>query len=419
MSKLIIEESPPLKGRVRVSGGKNAALPILAAALMVEGECVIRDVPNLSDISVMRNIIEAFGGETEHDTFSGNLRVCAENLNGYEADYGLMGKIRASFLVMGPLLGRLGKVRAALPGGCAIGGRPVDLHLKGLAAMGADIRLNRGYVEARGARLKGAEIHLDFPSVGATENLVMAAVLAKGRTVIGNCALEPEVTDLCRFLTSIGADISGAGTDTLIIKGVDGLKGGEHRVIPDRIEAGTFMAAACARPGGDIILENAEPAHLRPIIAKLKEMGAVVAETDGVLRVHAPDKLCAADIKTLPYPGFPTDMQAQFMALLSMATGRGVMTETVFENRYMHAAEMARMGARIKIDARTAVVDGVKTLSGCPVKATDLRAGAALVVAALGADGTTIIDHVHHLERGYDKIEDKLRCLGARIVKNN
>lgn len=416
MSKLIIEESPPLVGRVRVGGSKNAALPILAATLLTHERCVIRDVPALSDICVMQNIIASFGGETGYDKRSESLSVRAKGALRQEADYGLMGRIRASFLVLGPLLGRLGKVRTVFPGGCPIGGRPVDLHLKGLAAMGADISLRKGHVEAVAKRLRGAEIYLDFPSVGATENIVMAAVLAKGRTVIGNCALEPEVADLCGFLNLIGADISGAGTDTIVVNGVEGLGGGEYRIIPDRIEAGTFMAAACAKPGGDVVLENVNNAHLRPIIAKLRDMGAHIDERADEVRVHAPERLRAADIKTLPYPGFPTDMQAQFMALLAVATGRGVMTETMFENRYMHAPEMARMGALIKIDARTAVVDGVKALSGCPVKATDLRAGAALVVAALGADGTTLISDIHHLKRGYAQVDEKLRSLGAKVV---
>ncbi|MCL2704223.1 MAG: UDP-N-acetylglucosamine 1-carboxyvinyltransferase [Defluviitaleaceae bacterium] len=419
MSRLIIEESPPLAGRVRVGGSKNAALPIMAAALMARGKCVIHDVPALSDIFVMQNIIESYGGATEYDCKSERMIIDASELGRHTADYELISKIRASFLILGPLLSRLGEVKTAMPGGCAIGGRPVDLHLKGMAALGAQIGLNHGYIEASAAKLRGAEVHLDFPSVGATENIIMAATLAKGRTIIGNCALEPEITDLCNFLVSIGADISGAGTDTITVNGVDSLNGGEYRIIPDRIEAGTFLAAACARPGGDVSLENADTAHLRPVIAKLREMGAQIEEKSGpgLLSIKTDDRLKAADVKTLPYPGFPTDMQAQFMALLAVSTGRGVMTETVFENRYMHAAEMSRMGACIKIDSRTAVVDGVRNLAGCPVKATDLRAGAALIIAALGADGVTEIFGVHHLERGYDRIDEKLRQLGARIIK--
>jgi len=417
MDRLIIEQSPPLRGRVRISGSKNAALPILAASLMTAETCVLRDMPGLSDILVMKGILESLGSETFYDNENECMSVNAGKINEFFADYGMMNRIRASFLIMGPMLARFGKVRASLPGGCAIGSRPVDLHLKGLAALGADICLKRGCVEATAEKLRGTEIHLDFPSVGATANIVMAAVLTKGRTVIGNCALEPEIGDLCRFLNVLGADINGIGSDTLVINGVEGLRGGDYRIIPDRIEAGTFMAAACGRPGGNVVLENVDTSHLRPVIAKLREMGAIINEEENgkKLTVSAQTRLNASDIKTLPYPGFPTDMQAQFMALLSASTGRGVMTETLFENRFMHAAEMSRMGAQVKINSRVAIVDGVERLAGCPVRATDLRAGAALVVAALGADGITEILDRFHLERGYFRLVEKLRGLGAFV----
>ncbi len=418
MSKFIIEESPCLKGKTRVSGSKNAALPILAASLMARKKCVIRDVPALTDIFVMQNIIESLGGKTEWDKKTETMSVIAPDAGRLDADYELISKIRASFLILGPLLARFKKVRTVLPGGCAIGSRPVDLHLKGLAALGAEIELEHGYVTATAKRLSGVEIYLDFPSVGATENILMAAALADGQSVIRNCALEPEITDLANFLVSIGADISGAGTDTITVNGVESLRGGEYTIIPDRIEAGTFMAAACARPGGDIVLENAVTEHLRPVIAKLREMGAEISDNNGMMRVQSPDAgLRSTDIKTLPYPGFPTDMQAQLLALLSMARGRGTVVETVFENRFMHAAEMKRMGADIKVESRTAAVNGVDRLTGCHLKATDLRAGAALIVAALGASGQTEISDIYHMERGYDRIDEKLRQLGARIIR--
>lgn len=418
MSKFIIEESPPLKGRVKISGCKNAALPIMAAALMSPKRCVIHGVPGLTDIFVMQNIIESFGGKTEWDKKAETMSVTAPNAGGFDADYELISKIRASFLVLGPLLARFKKVRTVLPGGCAIGGRPVDLHLKGLSMLGADISLAHGYVEASAHKLAGADIYLDFPSVGATENIMMAAVLAQGQTILRNCAMEPEIVDLADFLVSIGADITGAGTDTLTIRGVEELRGGEYTIIPDRIEAGTFIVAACNVCGSDITLENAGMVNLMPVIAKLREMGAEIWEENGLLRAKSPEgRLKSANIKTLPYPGFPTDMQAQFMALLSVASGRSMVVETIFENRFMHVGELARMGACVKVESRTAVVDGVEKLNGCPVKATDLRAGAALTVAALAAKGTTEITDIYHLERGYDQLDEKLRQLGVKIIR--
>ncbi|MCL2406907.1 MAG: UDP-N-acetylglucosamine 1-carboxyvinyltransferase [Defluviitaleaceae bacterium] len=418
MKKLIIENGPPLSGFVRVSGSKNAALPIMAASLAASGQIKIQNVPQLSDIFVMQSILDNLGADTSYNKIAEEMDILPNSaLVTGSPKMELANRIRASFLVAGPLLSRFGQFKTALPGGCAIGTRPVDLHLKGFAALGADITLNQGYVEARADGLRGAEIYLDYPSVGATENLIMAAVLAEGITALGNCAMEPEVTDLCRFLITLGADISGIGTDTIIINGVKELVGGTYRIIPDRIEAGTFMTAACMKPGSDVTITNTENTHLRPVIAKLREMGANIIEpTPDSLRVYTTGRLNAVDVKTLPYPGFPTDMQAQLMALLAASTGRGVMTETVFENRYMHAAEMTRMGAQIKIDSRTAIIDGVTPLSGASVKATDLRAGAALVIAALGAKGTTEIIDIHHLERGYSGLDEKLRELGARVT---
>ncbi|MDR1706130.1 MAG: UDP-N-acetylglucosamine 1-carboxyvinyltransferase [Clostridiales bacterium] len=418
MSKFIIEESPPLNGKARVSGSKNAALPIMAAALMARKKCIVHDVPALTDIFVMQNILESLGGKTEWDKKTETMSITAPSAGKFDADYELISKIRASFLIMGPLLARFKKVRTVLPGGCAIGVRPVDLHLKGFAALGAEINLEHGYVEATAKRLKGTEIYLDFPSVGATENIMMGATLAEGRSVLHNCAQEPEITDLANFLVSAGADISGAGTDIITINGVESLRGGEYTIIPDRIEAGTLIAAACAKPGGNIVLENAIAEHLKPIIMKLREMGAEITVNNGLLHVQSPEeRLKSTDLKTLPYPGFPTDMQAQLMALLLTAQGRGMVVETVFENRFMHAAEMKRMGADIKIDSRTAVITGVERLTGCHVKATDLRAGAALIVAALAAGGQTEVTDIFHLERGYDRIDEKLRQLGARIIR--
>jgi len=416
MAKFVIEQSPALRGKVRIGGSKNAVLPILAATLLTEAPCVIQDVPALTDVFVMQNMIEDFGGHTKWDARRETMTIVADDVAYPELSYELAGQMRASFLAMGPLLARCGKIKAALPGGCAIGSRPVDQHLKGFAAMGAEITQEHGCVVAKAKRLRGATIYLDFPSVGATENIMMAAVLAEGQTVIQNSANEPEIVDLANFLSSIGADIRGAGTDTIRINGVKALSGGTYGVIPDRIEAGTFMLAAAATKG-DIVLENVVPDHLKAITAKLREANVLVEDYDGGLHVYGGGASRAVDVKTLPYPGFPTDMQAQFMGFLAVTEGSGIVIETVFENRFMHAGELKRMGADIKIDSRSAVVDGVSRLTGTQVRATDLRAGAALVVAGLTAEGATEVRDVFHIDRGYCGFEEKLRRLGAKIVR--
>ncbi|TCO78806.1 UDP-N-acetylglucosamine 1-carboxyvinyltransferase [Marinisporobacter balticus] len=416
MAKIIVEKSKPLSGKVRVSGAKNSVLPIIAASLLAQGNCVIEDIPTLKDVDVISELLASLGAKIHRDIDGGNIQIDASGINNYEAPYELVRKMRASFLVMGPLLARMGKARISLPGGCAIGTRPIDLHLKGLHALGAKIDVGHGYVEASAKKLIGDKIYLDFPSVGATENIMMAATMAEGLTVLENVAEEPEIVDLANFLNSIGAKIKGAGTDTIKIEGVKELAGGRHAVIPDRIEAGTFMVGA-ALTGGDVIIDNVLSDHLKPTIAKLRECGVLIEETGESIRVNAKNSIIATDIKTLPYPGFPTDMQAQFMTLLSVAKGTSVVIETVFENRFMHVAELKRMGANIKIEGRSAVVQGVEKLQGAQVKATDLRAGAALILAGLVAEGKTEIGDLHHIDRGYVDIENKLKGLGANITR--
>jgi len=416
--KLIVEQSPPLKGRVRIGGSKNAVLPIMAASILADGACTLKDVPSLSDVEHMELLLEQTGLSIAKDEAAGAVSLKTEGAITAETSYELAGTMRASFLAAGPLLAKTGRVRVPLPGGCAIGLRPVDLHLKGFAALGAKIESEHGFVSMSAKRLKGADIYLDFPSVGATENIMMASALAEGQTVIENCATEPEVVDLAGFLNMCGACVRGAGTDTIRIDGVDKLGGGEYTVIPDRIEAGTLMVAA-AITRGDVVLENVISDHLRPVIAKLREAGVEIEERGTELRVALPGRqnLKTVDLKTMPYPGFPTDMQAQFVSLLAFANGTSLVTETVFENRFMHVGELKRMGADIKIEGRSAVIEGVKTLAGTSVRATDLRAGAALVLASLRAEGATEISDIHHIRRGYDGLEDKLCSLGARIRK--
>jgi len=418
MEKFVVNGGYPLTGTVRIGGSKNAVLPVMAAALLTGEKCVIRGVPRLSDVTAMEDILESLGANVKWDKRAGSITIGAEGQLFPEASYELISKMRASFLIIGPLLARTGDVKIPLPGGCAIGARPVDLHLKGLSALGAEIEREHGYVRARAKKLEGAKVYLDFPSVGATENIVMAAVLAKGQTILENCAVEPEIVDLANFLNSAGADIRGAGTDTIKVNGVKELKATDHTIIPDRIEAGTFMVAA-AITHGDVTLTNVVADHLKPVIAKLKEANVSVSESGKGLRVCNENGAgtVASDIKTLPYPGFPTDMQAQFMAMLTTARGTSIVTETVFENRFMHVGELKRMGADIKIESRSAVLEGVKTLMGAQVKASDLRAGAALVLAALGAKGATEIDDIYHIDRGYFQIEQKLNGLGARIER--
>ncbi|MCR4440682.1 MAG: UDP-N-acetylglucosamine 1-carboxyvinyltransferase [Peptococcaceae bacterium] len=413
MEKIIVQGGTPLKGTVTISGSKNAVLPIIVASLLSDGSCRIQDVPRLADVEIICDVLEELGA-CIRKTAAPVLDISCSNLNRFEAPYEYVSKMRASVLVMGPLLARLGRAKVSMPGGCAIGTRPIDLHLKGFEAMGVRITLEHGYVLAEAPRLAGARIYLDYPSVGATENIMMAGVLADGITVIENAAEEPEIVDLANFINSMGGRIKGAGTKIIKIEGVKELGSTTHTVIPDRIEAGSYMVAA-AMTRGELLLENVIIDHLKPVIAKLLEVGSEIREEGTGLRIRHVDQLKAVDVKTMPYPGFPTDMQAQFMALMSIAHGTSILTETVFENRFMHAEELRRMGADIKTEGRSAVVEGVPRLTGAPVKASDLRAGAALIIAGLAAEGETEISNVFHIDRGYDNIVEKLRAAGARI----
>ncbi len=414
MASFLVTKSGPLKGRVTINGAKNSVLPIMAASLLSDGTCTLEDVPLLEDVNVMCQLLEHFGTCLKWNNKI--LYLDNSQIKPAPAPYDLVRKMRASFLVMGPILARFGNVKISLPGGCAIGTRPIDLHLKGFAAMGADIALGHGYIEAHAKKLVGDKIYMDFPSVGATENIIMAAALADGVTIIENAAEEPEIIDLANFINSMGGYVRGAGTDTIKIEGVQELSGCTHTIIPDRIEAGTFMVAA-AITGGDIILTNVISDHIRPVEAKLKEAGIQIESVEDGLRVYKNGALNTLDLKTLPYPGFPTDMQPQMMALMCTLPGTSMITETVFENRFMHVSELKRLGARIKIEGRSAVIEGVDRLQGAQVKATDLRAGAALLLAGLYADGTTEVMDIHHIERGYEGIDEKLRSLGANIKR--
>lgn len=415
MEKIVVEGGHSLKGDVLISGAKNAVLPILAACLLTSADCILEDVPWLADVETICLLLKSLGGKI---TRAGKQVVvnCA-GAQSTEAPYEYVRQMRASFLVAGPLLARSGRAKVALPGGCAIGARPLDLHLKGFVSLGARVELGQGVIEMEAPSLKGAEIYLDFPSVGATENLVMAASLAQGITVIENAALEPEIVDLANFLNALGARITGAGTRTIRIEGVKELRGACHQVIPDRIEAGTFMIAAVAT-GGEVLVKNVITSHLRPLVAKLAEIGAEVREVESnLLWVKGNYPLKAVDVKTLPYPGFPTDLQPQMIALLARAEGTSIVTETVFENRFLHVYELRRLGARIYLEGHSAVIEGVPRLGGAPVKATDLRAGAALVIAGLMAEGETEISCAHHLDRGYENLKRKLQGLGAKIKR--
>jgi UDP-N-acetylglucosamine 1-carboxyvinyltransferase len=407
-----------LQGHVKISGAKNSALAIMAGALLCPQDCRLRNVPSLVDIMRMGQILSALGVKLERNGDS--LDINASHLGQSKAPYELVSQLRASFFVIGPVLARLGVARVPLPGGCAIGARPVDLHVRGLQAMGAEVHIDHGivhaYVNGTSRRLKGAKIYLDYPSVGATETLMMAATLADGETTIENAAQEPEVSDLANFCRAMGARIRGAGTNTIIISGVPSLHSVDYSIIPDRIEAGTFLVAG-AITHSELTLSPVVPDHLTAVIAKLREIGAkIITEEANCLRI-VPDKLRATDIETLPYPGFPTDMQAPFMALLTKSEGDSVITETVFENRLGHVPELNRMGADIRVKGNNAIVRGVPILSGAPVVATDLRASAALVLAALAAEGKTTIQGLHHLDRGYDNLEAKLRQVGARLQR--
>lgn len=414
MEKIIIKGGKKLSGSVKISGSKNAVLPIIIASILAEGKSIIYDVPDLTDVHILIDILTELGAVVD---FKDNVfKIDTEGINSWEASYESINKMRASVLVMGPLLAKFGRVRVAMPGGCAIGTRPIDLHLKGFESLGAKISLEQGFVSAISDNgLKAGKIYLDFPSVGATENIMMAALLAEGTTTIENAAEEPEIVDLANFLNSMGGNVKGAGTNVIKITGVSKLKGAEHTVIPDRIEAGTYLVAG-AVTGSCITIENVISHHIKPVIAKLRECGVVIEENDSSLIIKNIDKIKATDIKTMPYPGFPTDMQSIFSVLMCVSEGTSIVTETVFENRFMHVNELKRMGASIKIDGKSAVIEGVKKLSGCDVKATDLRAGASLILAGLICEGKTEVHDVYHVFRGYENIVEKFQKLGADIV---
>jgi len=416
MDKFVIRGGSPLLGTVRISGAKNAALPAMAAALLTEGTVILENVPQVRDIETERRLLVAMGAEVElgYGRAQHRTTINCHNLSTPEASYELVKTMRASTLVLGPLVAKFGHARVSLPGGCAIGARPIDLHLKGLEKLGAKITQEHGYVEARADRLKGGHIVFDKITVTGTEDLLMAACLADGETLMENCAREPEVQDLADLLIKMGAKIEGAGTSTIKVKGVSKLGGAKHRIIPDRIEAGTFIIAG-AISGGDLMVTNCDPNHLTSLLNKLEEVGVKVTRNGESVRVLSLGGLKASDIVTEEYPGFPTDMQAQYMALATQAEGSSIVTENIFENRFMHAQELVRMGANLKIEGRRAIVRGKTPLSGAAVLASDLRASASLVLAALVAEGETIIDRVYHIDRGYERIEEKLRGVGAEI----
>ena len=418
MEKIVVRGGRKLAGTVKVEGAKNAVLKTLVATLLAsEGQSVLQNVPRLADVYTINNVLRNLNAEVEFDAEANTVTVNAEPDLKDEAPLEYVRKMRASILVMGPLLARLGRARVAMPGGCAIGSRPIDLHLKGFEAMGAKTIIGNGFVEAHvDGRLQGAKIYLDFPSVGATENIMMAATLAEGTKVIENVAKEPEIVDLANFLNAMGAKVRGAGTETIRIEGVEKLHGATHYVIPDRIEAGTFMIAA-AITEGDVEVIGAEREHLRPLISKMEEMGVKITDTEEGLRVVGPAKLEAVDVKTMPHPGFPTDVQAQMMALVLKAGGTSVITETVFENRFMHVEEFRRMNADIKIEGRSSIINGGVQLQGAEVLSTDLRSGAALVTAGLIAEGETRVGALHHIDRGYVDFHLKLQALGADVER--
>ena len=416
MQKIVVQGGVPLSGEVRISGAKNAVLPILCATLLADGEVEIRNVPNLHDVKTTLRLLAELGvGVTMDDDFT--LHIDPSRLTSHVAPYELVKTMRASVLVLGPLLARHGAAEVSLPGGCAIGSRPVDLHLKGLRALGADISVENGYIKASASRLRGAHHVFEFASVGATENVLMAAAVAEGRTVLENAAREPEIVDLADCLNALGANITGAGTGRIVVEGVEQLRGGRHTVLADRIETGTFLVAA-AMTGGSIVATHARPDTLDAVLDKLSEAGADIrCDRDRIALDMGGRRPKAVDLSTAPHPGFPTDMQAQFLAMNCIATGAGMITETIFENRFMHVQELQRLGADIRIEGNTAVVHGVDRLDGAPVMATDLRASASLILAGLVADGETTIDRIYHLDRGYERIEQKLSTLGARIKR--
>ena len=413
MDKFVIQGGKPLYGAVRISGAKNAALPVLAAALLVPGTCTFHNIPDLVDIKTIKKLLKNLGAEIEG---SATVRINAEKITNAEAPYDLVKTMRASVLVLGPLVARRGEARVSLPGGCAIGARPVNLHIKALQDLGAHVTLKKGYIEARAKKLKGADIYFDIPTVTGTENIMMAAVLAEGTTVLNNAACEPEIINLADVLNGMGAKITGAGTDVITIDGVTSLQPVEASIIPDRIEAGTFMIAA-GITRGEISILGCNPQHLEALINKLRDTGMSITSIAGGLKATGGERIKSVDIKTLPYPGFATDLQAQIMAYLSVGEGLSVITETVFENRFMHVSELMRMGADIVIQGGSAVVRGVPALHGAQTMATDLRASASLLLAALVAEGTTEISRVYHIDRGYQSIEKKFSALGADIKR--
>ncbi len=414
MDEIVITGGNPLRGEVRISGAKNAALPILASSILGGGDCVITNVPRVVDVLTMGKLLGMLGATVVHE---GNRAVIgAPVIHSTEAPYDLVKTMRASVLVLGPLVARWGEAKVSLPGGCAIGSRPVNLHLAGLAKLGADISIEHGYITAKATRLQGARIYCDAPTVTGTENLMMAASLAQGTTVLENAAKEPEIADLADFLVKRGARIIGAGTDVITIEGVRELHGADHEVIPDRIEAGTYLAAG-AMTKGDVTITHCRPGHMEAMLMKLQEAGAVIRTEKETVRLTVPKELKGTDVRTLPFPGFPTDMQAQMVALMTRATGTSVVTETVFESRFMHVEELRRMGADIRVEGNRVVVTGCKALTGAPVMASDLRASAGLIIAGLAADGVTEVQRVYHLDRGYERIEQKLGALGAVVER--
>lgn len=418
LDHIIVKGGKKLNGKVRVEGAKNAVLPVLAGALLAsEGKSLITEVPNLADVYTIQEVLKSLNVDIEYFPEKNEMHIDASSQLSSEAQFEYVRKMRASILVMGPLLARNGFARVALPGGCAIGSRPIDQHLKGFEAMGANITFGNGFVEAKtDGRLRGAKIYLDFPSVGATENIMTAAALADGLTIIENAAKEPEIVDLANYINEMGGNIKGAGTDTMRIEGVKTLHGADHSIIPDRVEAGTFMVAA-AITEGDVIIENAVPEHMAALISKMGEMGVDIQETEEGLRVRATRPLRSIDIKTMPHPGFPTDMQSQMMSLMLTAQGNGILTETVFENRFMHVEEFRRMNASVKIEGRSVIMEGPSKLQGAQVSATDLRAAAALILAGLAAEGITRVHELYHLDRGYVDFHLKLEALGADIER--
>ncbi|ADL52736.1 UDP-N-acetylglucosamine 1-carboxyvinyltransferase [Clostridium cellulovorans] len=414
MKKYFINGGKKLQGSIKVNSAKNSVLPIIAACILNKDITVIKNAPMLDDVIVICDVLRSLGADISVDREQKVIKIDTRELFQCEPPSEMIRKMRASFLIMGPMIARFGGFKISLPGGCNIGTRPIDLHLKGFKALGAEVNPQFGVVEARAEKLKGNRVYLDFPSVGATENIMMAAVLADGETVIENAAEEPEIEDLANFLRTMGAKIIGAGTGTIVIEGVKKLKGVEYTPMFDRIEAGTFMVAA-AITRSKIKLENVNEKHIKSMTAKLAEMGIGITSGEDYIIVEASEELKPIDIKTMPYPGFPTDMQAQIMALLTTVTGTSIITETIFENRFMHVNELTRMGANIKIDGRNAIIEGIESLSGCEVKATDLRAGAALILAGLVAEGSTTIVDIYHIQRGYEEIEKKLQGVGADI----